>query len=334
VATKKKSKTRGTSGGAAAAVGIGFQARVAALAMAHALIDNDDLTSLTLDAGATLSSIHLETEDDIDDVVVLGDRFRMLIQAKRNVSASDGPASEFSSAIGQFVRHHRSARQAGDRYVLATTLRSSDRIVYDLRKLTESLRLNADALRSDPLTKAESDVLRKTRQLVSGHLQALNPGEVTEAEIDEILRSIWILPLDVESGGRDEALAVTLLKRRSIVEPKLIWSALLELASTLAQRRGSVDLAGLRNRFSHLIKPAGEQKTAEDEVRPRLQQMNQVSAGKEVAVLEGFPNSGEITIAEFYRFAEDGRRRLAFKGDVCTLMNGEKYKLLYRSATT
>ena len=74
MATKKGKKLQGTSGGAAAAAGVGFQERVAALAMAHALVGSDDLGSFALGAGATLKSIHLETAQAIDDVVLRVDQ--------------------------------------------------------------------------------------------------------------------------------------------------------------------------------------------------------------------------------------------------------------------
>lgn len=330
---KSTKKKQGTAGGAAVAAGAGFQERVAAFAMVHALVEGNELSSLALSVGQTLQSIHLETAQAIDDVVLRGEQFRVLIQAKRSVSLSEALDSPFSKAIAQFVHHHVTDRQPGDRYALATPRRSSERVTFDLRKLTESVRLNAKALESDPLTAAEQDVLKKTRQLISCHLSALRTGAANDQEVDEILRSIWILPLDLENGGTDELLALALLKSRSIIEPKLIWASLLELASTLAGRRGSVDLAGLLKRVGHLIKASGEKKVVEDEFRLSVQKMNSFAAGKEVVVIDRFHGTDGITVAEFYRFAEDGSRRVTFKDDRCTLVDGSVHKVLYRAAT-
>ncbi|BEP96293.1 hypothetical protein GmRootA79_46770 [Acidovorax sp. A79] len=331
--TKKRKKKQGTAGGAAVAAGAGFQERVAAFAMVHALIGGDGFSVLSLGTGQTICSIHLETAQAIDDIVLRGEQFRVLIQAKRSVSLSEAIDSPFSKAIAQFVHHHETDWQPGDRYALATARRSSDRVTFDLRKLTESVRLNAQALVSDPLTEAEQEVLGKTRKLISHHLRELRQSTVEDEAIDEILRCIWVLPFDLEDGGSDEALALVLLKSRSIVEPKLVWASLLELASTLAGRRGSVDLAGLRERVGQLIKPEGEKKVAEDEFRLPVQQMNSVAAGKEVVVIDGFCGTEGITVAEFYRFAEDGKRRLTFTDDGYTHFNGAAHKVLYRAAT-
>lgn len=326
-------KTRGTSGGAAAAGGMNFQERLAALALAHFLIDSDDLFSVSPSVKARFQSLHMETADAIDDVVLLGKEVRLLIQAKRRLDISDSPSSEFSAAIAQFVRHHLWDRRKGDRYVLATSPQSSDRIVFTLRELTESSRLNATALTTDPLNETQKLVLERTQRLISYHLQALRPGAVATEEVNDVLRSIWILPLDLRSGGRDEALALALLRSRSLVEPRLIWNSLLELTATLAQRRSSVDVAGLEERFGHLLKPAGEKKTVQDEFRIEFEQVNDFGAGKEVVVFDHFGRTEEIFIGEFYRFASDGSRRLSFAGDLCTLLDGSSYRVIYRAST-
>lgn len=329
----KVRKAQGTSGGAAAAGGMNFQERVAALALVHFLIRSDDLFLISPGVEAQFQSLHMETAHAIDDVVLLGKEFRLLIQVKRKLDLSESPTSDFSAAIAQFVRHHLEARRKGDRYVLATSLQSSDRIVFILRELTESTRLNATALATDPLNDIQKSVLERTRRLISHHLQALRPGVVMADEADDLLRSIWILPLDLGSEGRDEASALALLRSRSLVEPRLIWNSLLKLTATLAQRRSSVDRAGLEVRFGHFLKSAGEKKTVEDEFRFEFEQVNRFAAGKEVVVFDRFMGTEGISIGEFYRFAADGSRRLSFAGDRCTLLDGLSHPLLYRSST-
>ena len=324
---------QGSSGGAAAAAGMNFQERVAALALVHFLIGSDDLFSVSPNGEAKFLSLHMETAHAIDDVVLQGNEFRLLIQAKRKLDLSESATSDFSAAIMQFARHHLEARKKGDRYVLATSPQSSDRIVFTLRELTESMRLNATAMATDPLNATQQLVLERVRRLISRNLQALRPGEVSPDEVDDLFRSIWILPLDLGAGGRDEATALALLRSRSVIEPRLIWSSLLELTATLAQRRSSVDRAGLEERFKHLLKPLGEKKTVEDEFRFEFKQVNSFAAGKEVVVFDRFMDTEDISVGEFYRFASDGSRRLSFAGNQCILLDGSSHPILYRSAT-
>jgi hypothetical protein len=326
-------KAQGSSGGAAAAGGMNFQERVAALALVHFLIGSDDLFSISPGVDAQFLSLHMETAHAIDDVVLLGKEFRLLIQAKRKLDLSESATSDFSAAIGQFVRHHLEARRKGDRYVLATSPQSSDRIVFILRELTEAMRLNATALATDPLNATQKLVLERTRRLISHHLQVIRPGVVMAEEVNDLLRCIWILPLDLGAGGRDEASALALLRSRSLVEPRLIWNSILELTATLTQRRSSVDRAGLEERFGHFLKSSSEKKTFEDEFRFVVEQMNSFAAGKDVVVFDRFMGNENIAICEIYRFAADGSRRLSFAGNQCTLLDGSSHPILYRSST-
>jgi hypothetical protein len=326
-------KNKGTSGGAAAAAGISFQQSVAALAMTHAALDLKDYPLLGIVDDFGLKSIHLETPDVIDDVVLIGRANRILIQAKRTVALSDLPTSEYSSALKQFVTHHFTARADNDRYILATSTRSSDRIIFDLRKLTESVRLNANALQDNPLTEKEIDVVTKTHKLISHHISTVFNRPALQSEIDEVFASIWVLPLDLDSGGRDEFTAITLLRSRSKVPPKLVWAVLLTLARSLAEQRTSVDIKGLRERVDQYLFAATQTKTFSDEFKFQLIRHNNMAAGKEVLIFDKFLGTDGYSIAEFSRFGTDGIRRIKFKGNDCILSDGSTHQYIYRSAT-
>lgn len=330
---KANSDGAGSAGGAAAAAGVGFQKRLAAYAMTHAAVGLNDLSALDLGTDFDIKSIHLETSLEVDDLLLKGKSTRALIQAKRTVDISDSPKSTFSDAIGQFVRHHFTSRQPGDRYILATSMRASGRVVYELRKLTESVRLNAKALVDDPLTKAEKEVVEKTQKLISHHISASRPGPVTESDIHEVFSSIWVLPLDIEVGGRDEATAVNILRSRSKVDPTLIWKMLIDIADSLMTKRGSIDLNGLQSRLGGLFKSAEKEKKVEDEFSFEVVQMNDLACGVEVVVFDQAFESKKVAIIEFGRFNDDGTRPLRFEGNLCFLNDGEGQPYLFRSAT-
>lgn len=326
-------KSKGTAGGAAVAGGIGFQESVASLAIAHAVLNMNDYSVLGITSDFDLKSIHLETAHAIDDIVLVGATDRALIQAKRTVSLSDQVASDYSSALKQFVTHHFTERAEGDRYILATSIRSSARIIFDLRKLTESVRLNANALRENPLTEAETEVVTKTHRLISCHISAVCGRPALQTEVDEVFGSIWVLPLDLDPGGRDEFTAITLLRSRSKVSPKLVWNAIANLAKSLAEQRASVDLNGLEQRFGHFFVPLEKKKTVEDEFKFEVSQKNNIASGKEIVIFDQFMGSGGYSIVEFNRFSEDGSRRLRFQANICTLLDGSDHRYIYRSAT-
>lgn len=327
----KKRQPKGSAGGAAAAGGMNFQSRVAALAMAHALTDSEDYSALALDAGYEIKSIHLETCDEIDDIVLEG-TYRAFIQAKKNLPLSDSPNSQLSKVIDQFVRHHLYKNKPDDRYILATSLESSSRITVDLRKITASLRLNANALDSNPSTLAEQDVIKKIEKLIEFHWLKINNLKPSKLEIIGFMRLIFILPLAIEKQGSDERLAVTMLRSKSIIDANLLWSTTVTLALSLMQNRQSIDMVGLRNALGSYIKPKGEKKTALEEYKLSIT-VGAISTGKEVVVLDNFEETDAICIGGFERFNKNGRRNLHFFDNFCELPDNRKYPVLYRTAT-
>ncbi|MEX0139614.1 hypothetical protein MRBLMS1_000374 [Massilia sp. LMS1-1-1.1] len=328
---QNKKQKNGSAGGSAAAGGMNFQGRVAALAIAHALIEYEDYSALALDAGYQLESVHLETCNEIDDVVLEGS-YRVFIQAKRNLPLSDLPTSQLSKVLQQFVRHYHNEWKQDDRYVLATSTESSSRIIIDLRKITTSLRLNASALSSNPYTLAEQDVIEKTKKMIEFHWLETKGYKPSEIEVINLLKIIWILPLDIGSNGSDERLAISLLRSRSIIDAPLLWTATVNLASNLMENRQSVDLNGIVHALGSYIKPKGEKKSALEEFKLTIKH-GPISTGKEVVLFDGFRNMDALCIGEYERFSKDGRRIFQFSANCCTLPDGTTQPILYRGAT-
>lgn len=331
MATQKKKQKMGSAGGSAAAGGMNFQGRVAALAIAHALVEYDDYSALALDTGYQLKSVHLETCNEIDDIVLEGS-YRVFIQAKRSLPLSDLPISQLSKVIHQFVRHHHNEWKQDDRYVLATSTESSSRIIIDLRKITTSLRLNASALSSNPYTLAEQDVIEKIKNLIEFHWLETKGSKPSEIELINFLKIIWILPLDIGSNGSDERLAISLLRSRSIIDAPLLWTATVNLASNLMENRQSVDLNGIVRALGSHIKLKGEKKSALEEYKLTITH-GSFSAGKEVVLFDGFRGIDALCIGEYGRFNEDGTRTFQFSENCCTLPDGTTQPILYRGAT-
>jgi hypothetical protein len=111
-------------GGAATNSGIDFQQRIAALVLAHILADVKDYTTLQLGEGLDVREVRFETNDNIDDLVLVTTSGRTLIQAKRSLSLSDNNESEYSSVLKQFVAQYVDDNASTDTYVLATSSRA------------------------------------------------------------------------------------------------------------------------------------------------------------------------------------------------------------------
>jgi hypothetical protein len=92
--------TAGAGGGAATSLGIGFQHRVGALVLAAMLIELDPLVPFQMTGdGQKVEQVRFETDDEIDDLVLIMTGGRIFIQAKRSVSLPESPGSEFLAVI-------------------------------------------------------------------------------------------------------------------------------------------------------------------------------------------------------------------------------------------
>lgn len=333
---KKVQDSKGTSGGAAASGGVSFQQSVAAYALAHVLVGDTALQSFHLHRQFKFRSLHLESADEIDDVVILGESHRALIQAKTNVSLSDLEGSMYGKALRQFVEHHVRDGRDGDAYILATSTDSSRRIVVDLTRLTESARLNSLALIENPLTAAEEEVLSKTRGLVLSFLADAGVSSLNEEKFLEIFRRLYVLPLDIEAPrGRDLNSALLLLRGKAVIESNLLWAALTQLACSLMSNRGSIDKAGLDSRLGHHVDLSGHQKTLLEEVALEVVTPDNPSVGTDIVIFYAPGQEDQmILISPSERFNSDGSKTTAFSRDGFKYRDGTLQHILCRSASS
>lgn len=297
-----------TGGGAATNSGIDFQHRFGALVMLSVLTDVD----LVVDdmGGADVLEMRFETSDGIDDVVIETERRRCLVQAKRSLSLSASRDSEYSSVIRQFVRQYVERPDADDRYVLATSAVASKRIRQDLRKLTESVRLNPSGHGGNPVSASEREVLETTRELIAYHYEEL-AGEVVQDEtIGHILGRVVVVALDLEAGGANERAALAVAASRSRNAPLIIWRSLIALCMALSKDRQSISaerLAETMGKFFNASEAVAEPIGADDlsivfGEKPLL-------CGREVVLAEV---GDRYLLMELRRFNDDGTRRMRF----------------------
>lgn len=123
------------AGGAATNAGIDFQQRISALFMTHMLMDLAFIDDLGMERNSKIQSLQFESDEAIDDLVVRTDLGTVYIQAKRSINCSQNEESEFSKVIKQFVEQYSRGTSENDKFVLATTSKSSSKITRDLKKL-------------------------------------------------------------------------------------------------------------------------------------------------------------------------------------------------------
>lgn len=324
----------GNSGGAATNSGIDFQQRIAALVMAHVISDVKDFSTLQLGDTLNVREMRFETNDCIDDLVIVSDQGRIYIQAKHFLSLSDKSGSEYSSVLKQFVAQYLVNSSDTDSYVIATSSRASQRITKELRKLTEAARLNELSNGDNPLTQAEKDVLEKTKSLLRAHYLEKTGTSMPDSEFGKIFKRIRVAQLDIEEGAPLEAAVLMLLSGKSSVSPELLWGSLITLCLSLAKDRLSIDKAALIQRVGRFIGPPSH-KAASEAVSEyfSFQCKGAFSAGREVLLVKSYLPDADYLIIELYRFEDDGRKRVKFFDGKAELLNGETLDVIHRAST-
>ena len=174
----------GEAGGAAAAGGIGYQARVAAWAAARILAE-ERTSGFWGFSSISLAALYCETGAWGDDLVlVTSDAGELFVQAKRRIDLGQGAGSELSSYVAQCVRQHRAGRtgkrssgvgggerldQRRDRLLLVTSSDASARVRVQLRRVLKRGRELPVADSLDGLTTNEDE--QRALEVVEGHLR-------------------------------------------------------------------------------------------------------------------------------------------------------------------
>jgi hypothetical protein len=319
------------SGGAAVNSGIDFQQRVGALAMLSMATDVE-VRWLWRDArGELVTEVRFETSDAIDDLVVITDGPRLLVQAKRSLSFSVVETSEFASAIGQFVSQFAREPTANDVYVLATSSTASRTITVDLRKLTEAARLNELGLTKNPLTTSEMELLEKIYELIEGQFAKRTERSMSLDERNTFFARIHVALLDLERGAGLERAVLTVIATKSTVDPEAVWGSLIALALAFAKERLSIDRPALMERVGHLFVRASDRPSVgevADAAGVVLE--NPLSSGREVVLVEYDEES--VLLIELIRFDDQGVRRARFVDGEIDTPSG-RWRVLRRTST-
>jgi len=324
----------GNSGGAAAHGGTNFQQRVSALAAAYTLTGYKNYTAFGLNGENELLEIRHETDDYIDDFVLIFQSARVLVQAKRSINFSARINSAFSEVIKQFSKQYLINNNPNDIYLLATTPGASQKVTEEIKKLAESARLNEKFDEKNPLTKSEKETLKGLKSLISEHYKNISGVSPSDEDIYEIFKRIHVTKFDIESGGSGETSIVFLLSGLLASSPILFWNALIEFSATLAKERQSIAGDALREKLKHHFKSNDSTISIQDKPKKISTELKgALRSGREVVVVKSNFESADYLVIELYRFDTGGQRRIKFSQKTMELQNGEKYDLLYRAST-
>jgi hypothetical protein len=320
--------------GAAVASGASFQARVAAYIAATFLCNSD----AQIVFGSRLRELSFETAEAVDDLnLALESGETVYLQAKAVLSYSVKEGSELSSVLTQFVRQALSTASPS-KYVLVTTGRAAKKIIYDLRAALDAFRSAPEEVfgRDQPQTlqKIIEEIRSALERLVTKHAT----GTPT-ADPNDIIRTMYVVVLDVEHEAPLEEASIVLLQANGFAPPRAVWGKFIADALTHAKQRHTVkskDLLQSYARFRTSSESLADVESEAELLRIELGDMD-FPAGKEVVLCELNEEALGISpgpvLLELYRFDQDCNERCKFSEEAVELLNGQKFRLIRRSAT-
>jgi hypothetical protein len=278
----------GSGGGSATAGGMEFQHRVAAWLAVAILAEKGAALPWDLGSATFLEALRCESGMSVDDILVRSSQSGLLfLNAKRNLSLSRRPDSEFASAVGQFVNQFlagknrtsqipgfdRPLEQGRDRLILAVGPGSSAPVKTHLRNILDRLRRPAPGV---TLTTAHNnDDERNALETIVELIRTAWQGSTNE-EILELLRLLYVQEFAVEAGGAQELQARTLFRTVILQEPDqadAAWSLLSNECSRMAANRSGTDRAALQ----HVLDQSELPQKATFSYRPDIVRLQQLS---------------------------------------------------------
>ncbi|TDY85008.1 UNVERIFIED_ORG: hypothetical protein DFO49_5058 [Herbaspirillum seropedicae] len=254
------SDSRGvSSGGAAAAAGIEFQAQLGALFSIQLLTQSPVDLALELGTAAPVW-IRLETEAPVDDILVAtsNDGF-IAVQAKTSVNLSTSAIGGLAKTIQQFVRHWLACRDGrGDQLWDRTLDSAKDRLVLAVGPAAPaSIRLDLPAaLRSytQPSPPTLTQDQQRAREVFEHCVQEAWNNSTTEPWDAGVLRDIAALVrvMTFDPAGAYGNLMEELAARtttRNLARPLI--AALTQISQRWMTERSGGDLRQLRKALEH-----------------------------------------------------------------------------------
>lgn len=262
-------------GGAATQSGTNYQNCVAAWFAVSILAEEAVSPPWNLPAKVTLEFLRCETEQPVDDLLIgTSEKGHAFIQAKHSLSLQPAPESELGKTINQFVRQflaypekegnrlwERPLDASRDRLVLITSPASPNSITKELYSALEKSR-HQFAESETALNQKEIKALDTIKEQIIAAWQSLKGSTPADAEIQEILRLIYVQTLDIDSGGNDEIYAKERLRTSVLAEATqsdLAWGTLINICTKFAINRSGADRTALQSLLSQqgiFLKPA------------------------------------------------------------------------------
>lgn len=332
-------------------VGINYQQRVSASFLTLMLLEQEILILInnSLFQNKNIISLQLEGVERIDDLIItLEDNQKLFLQIKRSVSLSDSKESDFYKTVEQFMLQYLN-NKVNESFFLITSSISSNKIIKELKKILDSIRLSGLSFNIENLNKSEQDTWRKYNKIVKQIFKKYTKRNMEDNEFIEFTKKVFILNFDIEENSTMESSVFILMATKVKITPSILWDILISNCLKYASQRMSIDINDAKGIYGNYLKDTDIKLSEnnnfnilDDFLIPEFQDMN-IASGKEVLLckpsnvlpdIDQDGNSIDLSIVELFRFDDECNKKVEFTNDYCILGDKKsKLEVLFRAST-
>lgn len=316
--------------GASVSSGANYQAQIGA----YILLSGICSVEADIIAGGTIKSVSFETTEAIDDInVAMAGGWHLYIQAKATIDYSASSTSVLAAVIEQFAQQLNTNSTDKDRFVLATSGRSSRKIVFDLRAALEAFRSGDEVRFRKDQPKALVQIIDELLYILSQRIKNSTP-ELMRAVLYRTY--VHVYDFDETSPLRQSALMV--LQSNQFAAPAAVWGKIVSDCTEHARARLTVTLDQARSAYDRFRVSKGVLETGPSNELIKIEfRDTDLPVGREVVLGRMVNDKGDesvgLAIFEFYRFDSNCEERLKFSNARCILNNGLEIAVIRRTAT-
>lgn len=333
-------------GGAATNSGINYQQRVSAMFLSACLTDYDISLFFNYQdlKNNKIKTLQLEGVDKIDDLILtLNDNRKIFCQIKRKLNLSDSKQSDFYKTLDQFIQQYL-INNKNEKYFLITTSYTSTGIKQNLKKITDSIRLNNLAFRENPLNKSEQNTLGKYTKVSKNIFKSYTKRDMTDDEFIEFTKRVYIQNLDIENNSTMENAILVLLSTKVNTNSSILWEIMISNCLKYASQRMSISYDNIcelyKDYLKEDIKDKGTITTDKEILKLDFDSLN-IASGKEVFIcktnenlMSHFPEekNTDYLVIELFRFDDECNKKIEFINNHCILADKTtSLELIYRT---